>query len=260
VEAGRRVKAAGGVLQYFAVGQVFEQEDVGWLKGIAEAGHPIGNHSYDHVNVLATRPEDVQFRFQRAPWLIEGRTAAEAIRDNVRLGASAMKARLGRAPDGFRTPGGFHDGLRTRPDVRAMLLQQGYKWVSSVYPPHEAPRPLEEPAPAVYDSILAAQAKAQPFVYEDGLIEVPMSPISDIGAFRTGRWRLEWFLKAIRMGVEWAIENRATFDLLCHPSCVYVVDPEFRTIDLVCDLVRKAGDRAALVGLDALAERARRKG
>ncbi|MHB8879219.1 MAG: twin-arginine translocation signal domain-containing protein, partial [Myxococcaceae bacterium] len=32
VEACRRVKAAGGVLHCFAVGQVFEQEDVEWLK------------------------------------------------------------------------------------------------------------------------------------------------------------------------------------------------------------------------------------
>src|SRR5437764_780293 len=69
VEACRRVKAAGGVLHCFAVGRVFEQEDVGWLRGIVEAGHPVGNHTYDHVNVLATRPEDIQFRFRRAPWL-----------------------------------------------------------------------------------------------------------------------------------------------------------------------------------------------
>ena len=40
VEACRRVKAAGGVLHCVAVGRVFEQEDVEWLKGIAEAGHP----------------------------------------------------------------------------------------------------------------------------------------------------------------------------------------------------------------------------
>ena len=46
-------------------------------------------------------------------------------------------------------------------------------------------------------------------------------------------------------------------DFLGHPSCLYVTDPEFRAIDLICDLVRKAGDRAALVGLDSLAERAR---
>ena len=145
VEACRRVKAAGGVLHCFAVGRVFEQENVDWLKGIVQAGHPVGNHTYDHVNVLATRPEDVQFRFQRAPWLIEGRTPAEVIRDNIRLATAAMKARLGCEPAGFRTPGGFSDGLRTRPDVRAMLREQGFDWVSSLYPPHATPRPMEEP-------------------------------------------------------------------------------------------------------------------
>src|SRR5439155_12269548 len=64
-EACKRVKAAGGVLHCFAVGRVFEQESVAWLKEIAQAGHPVGNHTYDHVNVLATKPEDIQFRFKR---------------------------------------------------------------------------------------------------------------------------------------------------------------------------------------------------
>ena len=199
----------------------------------------------------------MQFRFQRAPWLIEGRTPAEVIRDNIRLATAAMKTRLGCEPAGFRTPGGFSDGLRTRPDVRTMLREQGFDWVSSLYPPHATPRPMEEPGAEVYDSIVRAQAAAQPFVYPDGLVEVPMSPISDIGAFRTGRWRLEWFLKAVRLGVEWAIDHRAAYDFLGHPSCLYVTDPEFRAIDLICDLVRKAGDRAAIVGLDTLARRAR---
>lgn len=83
-----------------------------------------------------------------------------------------------------------------------------------------------------------------------------MSPISDIGAFRNGRWKLEWFLKAIRLGVEWAIDNRAVFDFLGHPSCLYVTDREFRTIDLICELVKKVGDRAALVNLGTIARRA----
>ena len=80
-----------------------------------------------------------------------------------------------------------------------------------------------------------------------------MNPISDIGAFRNGRWKLEHFLKAIRMGVEWAIENRAVFDFLAHPACLGAMDPEFRTIDLICELVGRAGDRAALVDLDTVA-------
>ena len=36
------------------------------------------------------------------------------------------------------------------------------------------------------------------------------------------------------------------FDFLGHPSCLYVTDPEFRTVELICELVRKAGDRARL--------------
>ena len=70
-----------------------------------------------------------------------------------------------------------------------------------------------------------------------------MSPISDVTAFRTGRWPLEAFLEAIRSGVTWAIEQRAVFCFLGHPSCLVVADPSFRTIEMICDLVRAAGDR-----------------
>lgn len=253
VEACRRVKAAGGVVHCFAVGRVLEQPNVAWLEEIAKAGHPIGNHTYDHVNLLASKTSDTQFRFQRSPWLIEGKDAAQVIRENVRLCSLALKQRIGVEAAGFRTPGGFAEGLAGREDVQKMLLEQGFTWVSSKYPPHAIGEAGKEPSQQVYDSIVAAQAAAQPFAYPSGLIEVPMSPISDIGAFRTGRWKLEWFLKAIRLAVEWTIERGACFDFLCHPSCLYATDPEFKAIDLICELVRKAGDKAVLVDLGALA-------
>ncbi len=256
VEACRRVKARGGVLHCFAVGRVLEQENVDWLKGIVQAGHPVGNHSYDHVNVLATRPEDIQFRFRRAPWLIEGRAPAEVIRENIRLASVALKTRIGIHPAGFRTPGGFADGLTGRPDVQQMLLALGFSWVSSMYPAHAMSEPMQPPSAAALEAIVAAQAKAQPFVYPTGLVEVPMSPISDIGAFRGGRWKLDWFVDAIRLGVSWAIDHGAAYDFLAHPSCLYVADPQFRTIEMICDLVRQAGDRAELVDLNTLAKRA----
>jgi peptidoglycan/xylan/chitin deacetylase (PgdA/CDA1 family) len=256
-EAARRVKAAGGVIQFFALGRTMEQPEVGWLKEIAEAGHPIGNHTYDHVNVLATRPEDVQFRFKRAPWLIEGKTVPEVLRENIRLASEALRIRAGVRVNGFRTPGGFASGLSDRPDLRKLLLEIGFRWVSSRYPAHPVGPPGERPSREVLDGIVAAQIQAQPFAYPDGLVEIPMSPISDINAFRTGRWKLEDFLTAIRLGVEGAIERRAVYDFLGHPSCLYITDPKFRTIDLICELVRKAGDRAVIVGLDALAERVR---
>ncbi|MEO8494516.1 MAG: polysaccharide deacetylase family protein [Planctomycetota bacterium] len=253
VEAARRVKEAGALMHFFAVGRVFEQENVDWLRAIVEAGHAVGNHTYDHVNVTATKLEDVQFRFRRSPWLAGGKAPAELIRDNIRLCELAMRDRLGIKPAGFRTPGGFSNGLRDRPDVRAILQDLGYDWISSLYPPHPYTKPMQEPSRSVIDAIVAAQADSQPFVYPDGLVEIPMSPISDIGAFRTGRWKLDWFLAVVRESVEWAIEHRAVFDFLAHPSCLYVVDPEFKAVELICELVRQAGDRVRITGLDAIA-------
>jgi peptidoglycan/xylan/chitin deacetylase (PgdA/CDA1 family) len=260
VEACRRVKAHGGVLHCFAVAQVFEQPSVDWLREIVAAGHPLGNHTYDHVNVTAQKSEDIQFRFRRAPWLIEGRAPADVIRENIRLASAAIKSRLAVEPAGFRTPGGFATGLVDRPDIQQMLLDLGFRWVSSLYPPHAVGEPMHEPTEEVFDSIVAAQAKAQPFVYPSGLVEVPMNPISDVGAFRNGRWKLDSFKEAIRRGVTWAIEHGAAFDFLAHPSCLYVTDPKFETIELICQMVAKAGDRAEIVDLAALAKRERASG
>ncbi len=255
VEAARRIKAHGGLAHFFVVGRVFEQENVDWLKELVRAGHALGNHTYDHVNVKAAKPTELQFRFQRAPWLIEGRSVPEVLRENIRLATTTMQQRLGIAPAGFRTPGGFSDGLATRPDLQTMLLDLGFRWISSKYPAHPNSTPGQVPTPEVFDGIVQAQKAAQPFVYPSGLIEIPMSPISDIGAFRNGRWKLEYFLEAIRRSVTWAIENRAVFDFLAHPACLSAMDPDFRTLDLICDLVKQAGNQAALVDLETIARR-----
>ncbi len=257
VEVCRRVKKAGGVAHLFVVGRMFEQADVTWLKDLARDGHRIGNHTYDHVNVLARKPEDIQFRFQRSPWLVEGRTPEQVIVENIRLTTAALKTRVGVEPAGFRTPGGFANGLADRPDVRKWLLDQGFTWASCKYPAHPNSAAMLEPTEEVIKGIVAAQEKAQPFKYADGLIEVPMSPISDIGAFRTGRWKLDWYLAAIRKGVEWAIEKRTTFDFLAHPSCLGIVDPECKTVEMILDLVKRSEGRAVVVGLDEFAKRAK---
>ena len=110
VEACRRVKQRGGCIHCFCVGRVLEQEDVSWLSNIAEEGHPIGNHTYDHVNVLAKEPGSLQFRFKRAPWLIRGSKPGDVIRDNIRLTTQALKQRIAVDNRGFRTPGGFSNG------------------------------------------------------------------------------------------------------------------------------------------------------
>jgi peptidoglycan/xylan/chitin deacetylase (PgdA/CDA1 family) len=255
VEAARRVKAAGGVVQFFLVGRALEQANVDWLKQLVKDGHRIGNHTYDHVNLLATRPEDIQFKFKRCPWLIEGKQPAEVIRENIRLANAAIKSRLGVDAAGFRTPGGFADGLAGREDLQKMLRELGFTWVSGKYPAHKNTEPGKAPTQDVFDDIVRAQQTAQPFKYPTGLVEIPMAPISDIGAFRNGRWPLASFKQAVKLGVEWAIERGAVYDFLAHPACLYVMDPKFETIDMISELVKGAGDKAAIVDLDTIARR-----
>ncbi len=254
VEACRRVKQHDGVIHCFCVGQVLEQEDVTWLSDIASDGHPIGNHTYDHVNILAQEPGSIQFKFKRAPWLIDGRKPGDVIRENIHLTTQALKQRIGVDDCGFRTPGGFSDGLAAREDLQKMLLESGFKWASAKYPKHANTKPGQQPTEEVYHSIVEAHASAQPFVYPSGLIEIPMSPISDIGAFRTGRWKLDWFLESIRRVFAWTVDHRAVFDFLAHPSCLVAVDPEFKAIDLICELVGASKGKAKIVDLDAIAE------
>ncbi|MFN8857456.1 MAG: polysaccharide deacetylase family protein [Planctomycetaceae bacterium] len=250
VEAGQRVRERGGVIHYFCVGRVLEQENVTWLKELAESGHKIGNHTYDHVNMLAQKPADVQFRFQRAPWLMRGQSVAAVLQDNVRMTNEALQARLGIQASGFRTPGGFATGLDGREDLQKMLLGEGFSWISSKYPSHATTIAGERPSAAVFADIVQKQAAAQPYRYPTGLWEIPMSPISDIGAFRGGRWPLEDFLEAVRRGVTWAIENRGVFDFLAHPSCLLVADPRFQVMELICDLVQRSEGRGVVVDLD----------
>jgi hypothetical protein len=84
-----------------------------------------------------------------------------------------------------------------------------------------------------------------------------MCPVSDLIAFRTGRWRLEHFLKAIQQVVTQAIEKRYVFVLLGHPSCLSVMDPDFATFKLITRLVRESSGKARIVGLDAIAGQVR---
>src|SRR3954463_1390142 len=209
VEACRRVKKRGGRIHTFVVGQVLEQANVDWLKEIAAEGHAIGNHTYDHVYVLAKTPSEVQYRFARSPWLIRDRPVAEVLRENIELTNRALKERLGVKVNGFRTPGGFATALHGREDVQKMLLGLGFDWISCKYPLHAGMKDLhgtgEAPSDEAYANIVSAQNDAQPFLYATGLLDIPMSPVSDIDAFRTGRWRLEQFLKAIELEMRWCI-------------------------------------------------------
>jgi peptidoglycan/xylan/chitin deacetylase (PgdA/CDA1 family) len=256
VEACRRVKAKSGVIHCFLLGRTLEQLSVEWVKEIIRQGHPVGNHTYDHVCVWATKTEDLQYRFTRAPWLIHGKSARDVIVENIRMTEMAMKQRLGAAPVGFRTPGGSTEGLLGREDLQSMLLKLGYPWVSSLA--RAVTIKPENPNETDFRAVSAAQKDSQPFVYPSGLVEIPMSPLGDVASFRRKdkKWKLGDFLKMLERSIQWTIEHGAVFDLLSHPSIMQWEDPKFETYELVCDMVNRSGGKAAIVGLDVIARRA----
>ena len=257
LDAAKRVHDRSGLIHFFCVGRVLEQQDVSWLRQIVEMGHPVGNHTYDHVNIWTKDVRKVQFRFQRSPWLVAGKSVEDIIQENIRLASAAMQQRLGITADGFRSPGGSHAALNGREDLQQLLLSQGFEWVSSGYPAHKYGAPQQPPGKDVYGSIVDAMESAQPYRYPTGLVEIPMSPISDVGAFRTSRWKREYFLKSIEQCINWAIDNGGVFDFLCHPSIMYVEDPGFEVVDHICNLVEGAADAAELVSLGTIASHVR---
>jgi peptidoglycan/xylan/chitin deacetylase (PgdA/CDA1 family) len=259
VEACRRVKAAGGVLHCFLLGRTLEQENVDWLHEIIRDGHPIGNHTYDHVRLTARTARTLQHRFARCPWLLRGRSIDEAIDENIRMTEEAFQTRLGIKPRGFRTPYAFPEGLSGRRDLQEKLLRFGYSWVSSKYC---QPQDLKKTSPTAANLAAVArhQRRCQPFVYPTGLVEVPLAPLSDVNAFRSRKWKLTEYHQAVRKSLAWVINNVAVYVYEAHPSVMLVEDPEFTTIDLICDMVRSAGPRAAIVDLDTIAARAAARG
>jgi hypothetical protein len=200
--------------------------------------------------------DELQFRFQRWPWLLLGRTPERVIADEIHMNSQAIKAELRTDPAGFRSPGGFQDGLKSRADVQKLLLREGFDWVSTQYVGVPEVKEGARATPAVLDAVVRAQKASQPYQYAaTGLVEIPMNPVSDIHAFRGARWRLPDFLKAVAAALDWVIENRAVFDFLAHPSCLGIVDPKFETLEMICAQVRAAGARAELVDLGAIARR-----
>lgn len=251
--AGKIAAQLGVRLHFFAVGRVLEQANVDWLIELSKLGHAVGNHTYDHINVHAATPEATQFRFKRSPWLVSGKSVHQVIRDNIKTTELALRKRAGIRQNGFRTPGGFNNGLDEREDLQAMFVELDFKWVSSKYPSHLSQRAPDGVTDNVFTDIVRAQQYAQPYRYPNGLIEVPMSPISDVSAFRGNFWELTEFKKAIRLAIDWTIDNRTVFDFLCHPSCLVIEDPQHETLRMMCDIVKGAGDSAEIVTMDKIA-------
>jgi peptidoglycan/xylan/chitin deacetylase (PgdA/CDA1 family) len=143
VSAGRRIldrlAAFGAPAVFFAVGRLAE-EHPGLIAEIAQAGHEIGLHGYDHDDLACYDA---------------GRLSA-LDRDLARV-ETLISDITGSAPIGFRAP--YLLGPRFyRREIYELLADHGYRWVSNreIRYPVELLRPDRLPLPRMWRQLPAA--------------------------------------------------------------------------------------------------------
>ena len=157
----------------------------------------------------------------------------------------------GRLPHARRL---FDVAYATAP-TSSRCFRTGLTWVSSLYPAHAVGPARQEPTEEVLRSIVAAQRNAQPFTYPRGPDRNPHE--SDQRHRRLPRRPLAARVVPHRDSAKFRVVHRQPRRLRFPvPSLVPVrrrsgVSP----IELICDMARRVGDRAAIVDLGMIARR-----
>ncbi len=246
-------RETGVRFQWFVLGSSLEDPDVEYLKRLTADGHAVGSHTYHHVNVKAKGWDDLQAVYRSDPALrLRFSSPIAAIRNEIETTSALIRERLGAAPRSFRTPGGFAEGLADAPAVSDLLREHGFRCVSSHY---------RFPLPATGAGDGAARAEAlhwsithlQPYRYPNGLLEIPMMGLSDIGAFRTLDLERQEWIRLLEGGVDLAAERSLVFSVLMHPCVLACRDPHAASVRRL--LERAACRQLPVVTNDDLAGR-----
>lgn len=221
----------GARLQWFKIANGLEDGcDFYVYREALERGHDVDCHTYTHCNLAYTEPEALDQDLKRA-----NRLLAEKL--NVQ-------------PVVLRGPGGYAPG-RLAAAQRQVILQNGFRYVSGQVSCYDY---QDDPEASAADCGLHP-----PFVYPDGLIEIPAHGLTDrsfydtiVGdadkllAFREryghrpvpAGWQPDWteagaldrFIRIHQSCVDYAYEHRLLFDFTQHPYSTYLHDPENRLL------------------------------
>jgi peptidoglycan/xylan/chitin deacetylase (PgdA/CDA1 family) len=231
----------GARFQWFVLGAAVEADDIEYLQRLVADGHAVGNHTYHHVNVKAQRFEDLQVVYNREPARLQGAaTPHDVTADEVSVTSDLIEHRLGVRPQGFRTPGGFGNGLQDAPAVQHLLNEHGFAYCSSHY---DCPLPIEKPFEwsVMEEGVGESLRSLQPYRYPNGLPEIPMAGISDIHAYRVRDLDRGEFTRLLEHGVEVAARENLIFSILMHPAVQASRDPH-------CDTVKRLVDKTVSMG------------
>jgi peptidoglycan/xylan/chitin deacetylase (PgdA/CDA1 family) len=200
---------------FFIVGRdAANPANTGVLRLIAEAGHEIANHSFEHE-----------------PWMPTF-TDAELVVD-FQKSEDAIFAATGQRPRGFRGP-----GFCTSGKMRDILRLRGYKYDASILPTFVGPVArfyfqLVNKLPArergrrklLYGGFSNATLPLRPFEVRPGLMEVPVTtmPLARLPMHLSYLLFLAKYSQALaklywNMGVQLCRLNKVAPSLLLHPT------------------------------------------
>jgi peptidoglycan/xylan/chitin deacetylase (PgdA/CDA1 family) len=185
------------------------------------------------VNVRAQEIPQLQVTYAAAPWRAHGRSALTCIRDELRQTSSAMRETLGVDPVGFRTPGGFVDGLHSVPEFQNLLKDEGFGYASSHFRFPVDPTQKRPPRERLETAMRESLDTLQPYRYPNGLPELPPTGITDIWGFRyldLDRWE---FIDLLKHGVDHAHDNGQVFTMTFHPPVLAARDPHCDVLEMV---------------------------
>ena len=144
------LKEFGTPATFFLVGEYVQQAPDKFARAIGQSVHEIGNHSHTHIQMK-------DYAWQRS-----GKTV-EDIRSDLRACNQVLREVFGVSEiRGLCVPGGYYRGMKDRPDLVEMFIEEGFTYISS------DSRGPQETIPAPLSS--------QPYWYEcrnQRLLEVP---------------------------------------------------------------------------------------
>ena len=205
--------------QFFIQGNTFEKPvDVEFWKTIADRGHAIDSHMYNHDNMLDNPVDEVKSQLKKTKNLIETNLGTENL--------------------GVRSPGGYREGLDGRADVQKAVLDAGLEWVSTRF----------DFTPGLTDSQWAAKvANEQPYFYETGLPEITVCGHIDRSYFDPDMYgdpakTVDDWIAYLKLCVDIAYENNLFLALAVHPSTSFKHDREAKYVTEIFEYCREKPD------------------
>jgi len=205
--------------QFFIQGNTFEKPvDIEFWKTIADRGHAIDSHMYNHDNLRENPVDEVKSQLKKTKKLIETNLGTENI--------------------GLRGPGGYMQGLKGRPDLQQAILDAGIKWVSTHF----------DYTPSMTDSQWAAKiANEHTYFYETGLLEIPFCGHQDRTYFDSDcggdptKTSDDW-ITYLKKCVDIAYENNLFLALTTHPSTSFKHDRDAKYVTEIFKYCRQKPD------------------